>query len=138
MVVFNRLLELELLEATYRLVLVERFGKGEWRRRRIDGRARRRASRLVRKLLDEWTRVLRAMNHGIVELHEVVDEIPGVMARYGFASYDAAHAATAGRMRVGGMVTLDTGFAAIPSSELELFVGARQVGRCRSLRAGSH
>ncbi len=137
-VFFNRLLQLELLETTYKLVLIERFGKTDWRSRRFDGRARRRASRLAQEMLDAWSSALSALNYGIVELDEVVDEIPGLMARFGLSSYDAAHAATAGRLRVRSLVTLDSGFAAIPSSELELYVGARQVARCRSLRAGGH
>ncbi len=51
-VFFNRLLELELIEATYELALVERFGSKGWRRRRLDGRARRRANTLSRAMLD--------------------------------------------------------------------------------------
>lgn len=137
-VFFNRLLELELLETTYRLVLIERYGRGDWRRRRFDGRARRRASRLAQEMLDAWNAALSALNHGIVELDQVVTAVPGVMARYGLSSYDAVHAATAGRLRVRSLVTLDSGFAAVPASELELYVGTRQVSRCRSLRAGSH
>jgi predicted nucleic acid-binding protein len=135
-VFFNRLLELEMIEAVYRLTLIERFGKKDWRRRRFDGRARRRASRLAREMLGSWNAVLRAADHGVVELEQVVDEVPGLMARFGLSSYDAVHVATAGRLRVRSLVTLDTGFAAVPASELELFVAARQVARCRSLRAG--
>ena len=133
---FNRLWEVELLEATYRLVLRERYGKDQWRRRRLDGRARRRASRLTGELLDAWHGVLSALNHSVVELQEVVDGIPRLMAGYGLSSYDAVHLATAFRVQVSSMVTLDTGFATVPASHLELFISARQVSRCRSLRAG--
>jgi predicted nucleic acid-binding protein len=134
-VFFNRLLEVELLEATYRLVLKERFGRAEWRRRRLDGRARRRASRLTRELLEAWNGALRALNHSVVELDEVVSGIAKVMAQYGLSSYDAVHMATALRMGVRSMVTLDSGFAAIPAAQLELFVSSRQVSYCRSVRA---
>jgi predicted nucleic acid-binding protein len=58
------------------------------------------------------------------------------MAGYGLSSYDAVHVATAFRVQAPRMVTLDTGFAPVPASHLELFVSARQVSRCRSLRAG--
>lgn len=133
---YNRLLEVELLEATYRLVLKERYGKAQWRRRRLDGRARRRASRLADGLLDAWNAVLRALNHSVVELGDVVDAIPWLMARHGLSSYDAVHLATAFRLRIRSMVTLDTGFATVPASHLELFVSARQVPRCRGIRAG--
>jgi predicted nucleic acid-binding protein len=135
-VYFNRLLEVELLEATYRLVLRERYGKGQWRRRRFDGRARRRASRLADELFDAWQGALSALNHAAVELHEVIDGVPWLMARYGLSSYDAVHLATAFRARVRSMVTLDTGFATVPASHLDIFVSARQVPRCRGLRAG--
>ena len=49
---------------------------------------------------------------------------------------DAAHAATAARLGVRSMITIDTGFAATSASELELYVASRQVSRCRGLRAG--
>ena len=89
-------------------------------------------------MLEAWTSVLRALNHGVVELDEVVDDVPRLMATYGLSSYDAVHAATAVRLGVRSLITIDTGFAAVPASELELYVASRQVSRCRSLRAGSH
>jgi predicted nucleic acid-binding protein len=134
-VFYNELLELELLETTYRLVLIERYGKSNWRRSRFDGRARSRASRLVSEMVDAWTSALSALNHGVVEVAEVLDVVHRLMARYGLSSYDAAHAATAELLGIRSLITLDTGFAAFPPSTLELYVGSRQVSRCRSLRA---
>lgn len=136
-VFFNRLLELELLETSYRLALIERYGKGEWRSRRADGRARRRAARLTDEILDAWQSVLAATNYGLVELNEVVADVPRFMSSYGLSSYDSVHAATAARVAVDTLITLDAGFGAVPASHLSLFVASRQVSWCRSIRAGS-
>jgi predicted nucleic acid-binding protein len=132
-VFFSRLLELELFETTYRLALKERF-KRDWRQRRLDGRARRRASRLSQVTLDAWNDVLAALNHGIVEIDEIADTVPGLMARFGLSSYDAVHVATALFLGVRNMVTLDSGFSAVPPNELQLYVNRSRVAWCRSAR----
>jgi len=55
---FNRLLELELAEAAYKIAIKEQFGNKRARDMRTDGRALRRASRLAGRLATAWTGVL--------------------------------------------------------------------------------
>ncbi len=96
---FNRLLEIELREAVFQIALKERQAK-EWRRFRHDGRARRRADRLLSQVDQAWEAILAAMAWARIEVHEVVQLIPEMMTRYGLSSYDAVHAATASFVRV--------------------------------------
>jgi predicted nucleic acid-binding protein len=93
-VIFNRLLELELAEAAYKIALKERFGKRRFMEMRGDGRALRRASRLAGLLRESWSDVLDTLAWGRVELSESIGLVPDLMKR-GLASYDAVHAATA-------------------------------------------
>jgi predicted nucleic acid-binding protein len=133
-VFFNRLLELELAEAAFQIGLRERHGKN-WKRARHDGRARRRADRVLDRVLAVWASVLSELSWSCIEVHEVVDGVPALMSRLGLASYDALHVATAQLVDVRDMVTLDAGFASVPASVLTLHVDATRVRRCRQLRA---
>jgi predicted nucleic acid-binding protein len=115
LLVFNRLLELELREVAFRIPLIERFGGRDWRRRRHDGRSLRRARRLTTQTMDAWTDLLRAYDYARVELHQVMDLVPQYMNHYGLSSYDAVHAATAQFVAVDAMATTDVGFASVPA-----------------------
>ncbi len=134
LLVFNHLLLLELEEAAFRLALKERHGK-DWHRRRHDGRALRRAARLVEEVTAAWDAVLESFEWSEYSIEEVHSAIPRLMGRYGLASYDAIHAATATVSTAGCIVTIDTGFAYVPESELHLYVDTSRVCSCRERRS---
>jgi hypothetical protein len=73
LLVFNRLLELELREAAFKLPLQERYPR-DWRRRRHDGRLLRRARRIVDQTMAGWQELLRAYDHEVVELEVVANQ----------------------------------------------------------------
>lgn len=131
-VVFNRLLELELAEAAYKVALKERFGNRSMRMRG-DGRALRRAARLAEKMQQSWVEVLDAIPWGRVELDEVVDLVPDLMKR-GLASYDAAHVATAQVAEIEHLVTIDAGFGRTSETDLTVLVDSSRVASCRRHR----
>lgn len=133
-VYFNRLLELELAEVLFRLPLIERFGRADLTKYRKDGRARRRAGRLVESANAAWESTLRLLPYVRIELDEVAGDVPGVMRRYGLGSYDAVHAATAAYAAVPAMLTVDTGFAAMPQSSLAIYTNATRLSVCRAAR----
>jgi len=87
--VYNRLLEVELVEAAFKLAIKERFGKFVPAKRR-DGRVRSRAARLTDDLLAAWRDVRTSVPSLCVELHEVADEVPRAMRDWGLASYDGS------------------------------------------------
>jgi len=57
------------------------------------------------------------------------------MTDYGIASYDAAHAATAIAVGAKAIVTLDTGFALLPSTQLAVYTDRSRLASCRKKRA---
>lgn len=117
--VFNRLLEMELCEVLFNVALKERYGK-RWASARYDGRARRRAGRLLEAGRRAWAELLDSVSWSYVELSEVSDDAPELMRAYGFRSYDAVHAASLTVAGLRDMVTLDHGFAAMPQARLTL------------------
>lgn len=131
-VVFNELLEIELAEVAYQIALKERHPKN-WKRYRHDGRARRRANRLLTDVLSAWAQVLTAFDHARFALSDVKTQVPRLMTAHGLASYDAVHAATAAVAGVSAIVTTDAGFASLPA-RVELYVDASRVGPCRRFR----
>jgi predicted nucleic acid-binding protein len=131
--VFSRLLELELAETAYQLALKERHPR-DWKRFRADGRARRRATRLLESVRGAWSEVLENVPSLCVEVEDVAEAVPTLMSRYGLASYDAVHVATAIHANVGAIATLDAGFAAVPASVAGLYVDASRVAFCRRRR----
>jgi predicted nucleic acid-binding protein len=135
-VFFNRLLELEIAEVGMRLALIERHGKKNWKRARLDGRSRRRATRLMQDMLSGWASHLAAFDHGRVELHEVVNPAMDLMA-LGLSSYDAVHAATATFVEADGIVTTDTGFGALPERSLRIYTSSSKVAGARARRRGT-
>ena len=132
--VYSHLLELELREVAFRAPLIEKFPK-DWRRRRHDGRSLRRARRLIASTMAAWDELLTAFGHATVQVDAVFDGVPELMDRYGLASYDAVHAATAEMYGASHLVTTDAGFAALPASRLIMYVNAGRVTTCRSRRA---
>jgi predicted nucleic acid-binding protein len=134
--VYNRLLELELDEVLYQVALKERHPR-DWRRFRHDGRARRRANRLVTGSRSAWAEFLSAFGYVAYTVEEVTDRIPELMTRYGFASYDAVHAATALEAGVSAIVALDTAFAKLPASRIAIYTDSTRVANCRRYRRAS-
>lgn len=135
LIVFNRLLEAELLEAGTKLALESQYGRG-WRNRRADGRVRRRANTVTSTLMSAWSEFLTTVDYICVELDEVSSLAPAIMADHGLASYDAIHAATAQYAGASHLATLDTQFGRIAENALTIHVPSSKARYCRSLRGG--
>lgn len=133
--VFSELLEVELHEVAWKVALKERWG-GHWQTRRADGRARRRAGRLSTGILRGWHDVLDAFDHVRIEVAEVRDDYPRIMRRWGIASYDAVHIATAEYVGVTSIATHDTGMANAPQRLAQLYAPKSYVRRMRHYRGG--
>lgn len=136
LLVYNRLLEIELVEVAFKLAVKEQHGPRGWPSKRHDGRVRRRAGRLTDRLLSSWAEIVASRPSLCVELHEVSDEVPTAMKRWGLASYDAVHAQTAVYAGSPSIVTLDAGFGSVPQRVLSLYVDASRVSSCRRRRGG--
>lgn len=93
-VVFSRHLEIELWEVVFNLALRERHPRKDLRRVRYDNRVRPRAARLLGQAQRAWEKMLGSLDSSLVEIHEIAEEVPGLMQQYGLQSYDAVHAAT--------------------------------------------
>ncbi len=132
--VFNRLLEIELCEVLFNVALKERHGK-RWASARYDGRARRRAGRLLEAGQRAWTELLDSLSWSYVELSEVSASAPELMRAHGFRSYDAVHAASLAAAGLRDMVTLDHGFAALPQTKLTLHTTDARAATMRRRRA---
>ncbi|MCG7321576.1 type II toxin-antitoxin system VapC family toxin [Arsenicicoccus bolidensis] len=137
LVVYNRLLEIELVEVAFKLAVKERHGTKAWPAKRGDGRVRPRAGRLARELLRSWGDFLEAVPYLCVELHEVSDDVPEAMIRWGLGSYDAVHVVSAlyaGNQRI---VTVDAGFGAVPEQHLTIYTDASRLRSTRRRRGGA-
>jgi predicted nucleic acid-binding protein len=95
---FSSMLELELAETAFQIALKENHPK-DWKRFRHDGRARRRAGRLMSGVEEAWVSVLAYVDYVRFDVDDVIEEVPRLMRTYGLASYDAVHAATANARR---------------------------------------
>lgn len=131
LLVYNRLLEIELVEVAFKLAVKEQHGSKGWPSKRTDGRVRRRAGRLTEDLLDSWRLLVSTCPSLLVELHEVADDVPAAMTKWGLASYDAVHASTAAVAGTKAMITNDVGFGQVPESVLSIYTDR---GRVRSVR----
>lgn len=127
------LLPVELAEAVFAIALKERWGS-RWRGRRTDGRARRRATRLLADTISRYETLLRSIDHIPVPLADATIAARELMADYGIASYDAIHAATAVATGAEAIITLDTGFALLPSSVLTIYTDRSRLASCRAKR----
>lgn len=132
---FNRQLEIEFLEAVFRLALKERWGRSSWERYRFDGRARRRASRLLDQAHEAWQRLLAGVSWTCVSVDAVADQVPRLMRAYGLSSYDAIHTATALSQGVPDVATRDADFARVPANVLTLHTTSARVAAFRELRS---
>jgi predicted nucleic acid-binding protein len=127
------LLAVELAEAAFAIALKERWGSS-WRRHRTDGRARRRAARLLDDTVARYETVLASKDHLPVPVAEATGGARGFMTAYGLASYDALHAASAVAAGAKAIVTTDAGFALLPPSLLTVYTDRSRLASCRSKR----
>jgi predicted nucleic acid-binding protein len=129
----SELLRVELAEAAFATALKERWA-GQWRRHRTDGRARRRAARLLNPTLTRYDELLGTLRHISIPLGDTASAAATFMTNYGLASYDAAHAASAVAAGANAIVTIDTGFALLPASLLTVYTDRSRLASCRSKR----
>jgi predicted nucleic acid-binding protein len=127
------LLAVELAEAAFAIAIKERWGS-RWRRHRTDGRARRRGSRLLNGTISRYETLLLSTDHFPVPVGAIATAARSFMTNYGLASYDAVHAASAVAASAKAIVTIDTGFAYLPSSLLTVYTDRSRLAACRSKR----
>ena len=114
------LLAVELAESAFAITLKERWS-GRWRGHRTDGRSRRPATRRLNHTVMSYEALLSPVNHLPIPVRRVTADARILMTDFGIASYDAVHAASAIAAGAEAIVTLDTGFALLPSAELEIY-----------------
>jgi predicted nucleic acid-binding protein len=132
-VVTSELLRAELAETAFAIAMKERWA-GKWRAHRTDGRTRPRAGRLLNNTLARYDEMLGSLPHISVRLGQVADSAPQIMTKYGLASYDAIHAASAVAAGAETMATTDTGFALLPASLLTVYTDRSRLASCRRKR----
>ncbi|WP_413318334.1 type II toxin-antitoxin system VapC family toxin [Agrococcus sp. 1P02AA] len=133
---YNRVLEVELAETAFKIAIKKQHGSRAWPRKHADGRVRRRASRLAKRLVEEWEELLSVNPSACIELHEVSDNVLLVMTDAALHSMDAVHAATAIYVDA-PLVTIDAGFGYVPEKDLKLLVDASRVRSTRTRRGGA-
>lgn len=74
------------------------------------------------------------MNHFPVPVSRVTADARTLMTDYSIASYDAIHAASAIAAGAETIITLDTGFALLPSTDLTVYTDRSRVASCRQKR----
>ncbi len=133
-IVTSDLLAVELAESAFAITLKERWG-GRWRGRRTDGRSRRPATRRLNHTVTRYEALLSPVNHLPIPVRRVTADARTLMTDYGIASYDAVHAASAIAAGARAIVTLDTGFALLPSTQLTVYTDRSRLASCRKKRA---
>lgn len=133
--VHSSLLDLELVEAAYRVALRERYGK-RWKQARPDGRARGRAARLAENAMASWSSIRKTLPSTCIEASDVTPAVPPLMRTHALGSYDAVHVATALHAGVHVIAALDAGFARVPASRLTIHTVSGRLARMRAVRAG--
>jgi predicted nucleic acid-binding protein len=132
-VVTSDLLAVEFAEATFANALKERW-RGKWRAHRTDGRSRRAGARKLNHAVARYDALLSSVTHLPIPVRRVTAEARVLMNDYGLASYDAVHAASAIAAGAKAIVTLDTGFALLPSTELAVYTDRSRLASCRQKR----
>jgi predicted nucleic acid-binding protein len=137
-ITFSRHLEIELWETLFNLALRERHPRKDMRRVRYDNRVRPRAARLFGQTRQAWEKMLGSLSWTRIEIHEIADQVPGLIQQYGLQSYDAVHAATLLDSGITDFLTRDGGFAALPPTLATLHTTQARVAntRARRRRAG--
>jgi predicted nucleic acid-binding protein len=134
LVVFNRLLEVELWEVVFNKTLHRDVPRQQARHRRLSLDGRTGAVSALRVAEREWQRMLGTWNSQCIEVHEVADAVPDLMCSYGLQSYDAVHAATLLASGATDIVTRDTGFAALLPEDATIHTTTPRVSRTRARR----
>jgi predicted nucleic acid-binding protein len=132
-VVTSDLLVVELAEATLANALKERWA-GKWRTHRTDGRSRRSGAQKLNRTIARYEALLSSVTYLPIPVRRVTPEARVLMIDYGLASYDAIHAASAIAAGAKAIVTLDTGFALLPASELTVYTDRSRLASCRKKR----
>ncbi len=132
-VVTSDLLAVELAETAFAIAMKERW-QGKWRTHRTDGRSRPRAARLLNHTVTRYEALLSPVKHLPIPVHRVTADARTLMTYYGIASYDAIHAASAIAAGAEAIVTLDTGFALLPASQLTVYTDRSRLASCRKKR----
>lgn len=135
LLVYNRLLEIELAEVAFKLAVKERHGNRGWPSKRSDGRVRRRAGRIMKNFRASWADIVDTRPSLCIQVDEVAGDVPDAMHEWGLGSYDAVHAATA-IYAATSLVTLDAGFGAVPAPQLAVYTDRSRVSSCRRRRGG--
>lgn len=133
-VVFNRLLELELWEVIYEHALRRAVPGRDRRLRRFDRDVRRSPGHALTRAQTLWNALLDDLTWERVEINDVADAVPDLMRAYGLQSYDAVHAATLLASGVTDMITRDAGFAVLLPEDATLHTTRRRLGRTRARR----
>lgn len=133
-VVFNRLLELELWEVIYEHALRRAVPGRDRRLRRFDKGVRGGPALELARAEALWNELLDDLTWERVEIREVADAVPDLMCAYGLQSYDAVHAATLLTSGVTDMVTRDAGFAVLMPEDATLHTTRRRLSRTRARR----
>lgn len=134
LVVFSRLLELELWEVVFNQALRRVLPRGQRGLGRFERTSRQAAIEALDRANCLWEELLNDLNWDCVELHEVADAVPDLMRAYGLQSYDAVHAATLLTSGVTDMVTRDAGFAVLMPEDATLHTTRRRLSRTRARR----
>lgn len=135
LLVYNRLLQVELAEVAFKLAVKERHGNRGWPSKRNDGRVRRRAGRIMKNFSASWMDIVDTRPSLCIEVEEVAGEVPDAMHDWGLGSYDAVHAATA-IYAATSLIALDAGFGAVPERQLTIYTDTSRVSSCRRRRGG--
>jgi len=133
-VVFNRMLEIELGEVLFNLALREKHKAHRLRHVRFDDRVRPRAARLLDDGLSAWEQMKATLSWSYVELQEVDRRVPELMKACGFQSYDAVHAATLMESGLTDFITKDAGFAKLSPTDAVLHTTQARVKNTRQRR----
>jgi predicted nucleic acid-binding protein len=126
MVVFSRLLEMELWEVIFNHALRRALPRRDRRLGRFERRSRQAAIASLDRATRLWEDLLEELAWDCVELDEVADAVPDLMRAYGLQSYDAVHAATLVTSGVTDMVTRDAGFAVLMPEDATLHTTRRR------------
>lgn len=132
--VFSELLPVELVETAYKLAVIERHGRSAWPSRRLDGRVRRRASRLADDLMESWGEILTATPYIEVPVADAKSDLVDFMG-LGLSSYDAVHASAAVSSGAHVIATTDHGFSRVPEPVLHIATASSRVRSYRRARA---
>ena len=133
-VAFSELLQVELVETAYKLAVIERHGRSAWPSRRLDGRVRRRASRLADALMGSWGEILTTIPHIEVAVADAKSDLVDFMG-LGLSSYDSVHASAAVSSGAYVIATTDHGFSRVPEHVLCIATASSRVRSYRRARA---